>query len=91
MASDMPLMAPPPPASHPSGPMPDIRNQPFTPPAPMPLPNGPNVSMYPPQGIAQANFYPMYPQPYYAPMYYNSPYMGWSNMQPAPYYWYGAR
>ncbi len=91
MASDMPLMQPPPMPGPGPGPMPDIRNQPWTPPMPMPQgpPAGPNMTMYPPNGITQAN-YPMY-QPYYpnyyAPQYYN-PYMP---QQPAPYYWYGSR
>ena len=70
-------------------PMPDIRTQPsFTPPMPMPLPSGPGVSMtYPPAGVAQANYNPMYMPPYpnyYMPTYYN-PYQQY---QPMPYYWY---
>jgi hypothetical protein len=61
------------------------------PPAPMPMPQGPNTTMmYPPSGVSQANYHPMYMQQYpnyYMPNYYN-PYQGWS--QPAPYYWYGS-
>ena len=83
MASDMPLMQGPP-MHH--APMPNINTQPFNAPMPMPLPMGPNTTMYPPTGVAQANYYPMpyYPN-YYTPGYYN-PY---TNYQPAPYYWYG--
>jgi hypothetical protein len=64
------------------------RPMPFTPPMPMPI--GPNTTMYPPGGVAQAN-YPMYaPQyyPYYMPT-YATPYMGWPAAQPMPYYWNG--
>jgi hypothetical protein len=75
-AGDMPAMTPAP--------------QNFTPPAPLPV--GPNTTMaYPPSGVAQAN-YPMY-APQYAPNYYlptyYTPYPGWQNPQPMPYYWYG--
>jgi hypothetical protein len=90
MASDMPLMQGPPMPMQGSGPMPDIRSQPWS--APMPMPQGPpnpNMTMYPPNGLTQAN-YPMY-QPYYPtpymPQYYN-PYMP---QQAPPAYWYGAR
>lgn len=75
-------------------PAPAPANNQFTPPMPMPLPMGPNTTMYPYQGVSQANFYPQpyypqayYPQSYYpyAPMYYypNTAY------QPMPYYWHG--
>jgi hypothetical protein len=89
-ASDMPMMQ-----GQQMQPMPDIRSQPFTPPMPMPMPSGPNISMaYPQNGVAQANYYPsyypMYPPQYpnyYLPTYYN-PYQ--QNTQPMPYYWYGS-
>ena len=63
-----------------SAPMPPVNN--FTPPMPMPV--TPGTTMYPYQGVSQANFYP--PQAYYPsmPTYYN-PYAGY---YPAPYYWY---
>jgi len=80
MASDMPMMG----GGPMMMPMPAINNQPF-PPTPMPLPMGPNTTMYPPTGVSQANYYPMYPQQYYMPQYFN-PYM---NYQQAPAYWYG--
>jgi hypothetical protein len=85
----------------PAKPMPDIRNQPF-PPMPMPVgPMGPNISMYPYSGVAQANYYPytppVYPN-YYPPQYYNPypayqpmPYNPYPAYQPMPYYWYPAR
>ena len=73
------------PASATDRPMPDIRSTPYTPPMPMPVPSGPNVSMNPYQGVAQANYNP-YPPMYYMPIYY-TPYQGYS--QPMPYYWYG--
>ena len=81
-ASDMPMMH-----HGPQMPMPDIRSQPFMPPAPMPLAPGATM-MYPPTGVSQANYNPYMPQQpqYYMPNYYN-PYQGWS--QPVPYYWYG--
>jgi hypothetical protein len=70
-------------------PMPDIRSTPFTPPMPMPLPSGPNISMYPYQGVSQANYNPYTPPMpnYYMPVY--NPYQGWQ--QPMPYYWYQGR
>ena len=81
-ASDMHMSAP---QQGPMMPMPDVRSQPFMPPAPMPLPQGPNTTMmYPQSGVAQANYYPMYMPQYYPPTFYN-PYQ---NMQPMPYYWY---
>ena len=113
LASDMPMMAPPPmhgppmrgpmygpPMPGPYGPPmpgpmpPDNRQPPFIGPPPMPLPPNPGMTMYPYTGVAQANYYPMYPQPqpypnYYMPTY--NPYMGWPAAQPAPYYWYGGR
>ncbi|MSQ95950.1 MAG: hypothetical protein EXR98_15540 [Gemmataceae bacterium] len=56
-----------------------------------PMPTGPNTTMHPYTGVAQAN-YPMYaPQyypNYYMPTYYN-PNMGWQNTQQMPTYWYG--
>jgi hypothetical protein len=62
----------------------------YTPPNPMPLPAGPGTTMmYPPMGVYQASYYPMYmPQypNYYVPNYYN-PYA----YQPMPYYWYNGR
>jgi hypothetical protein len=79
-ASDMPYMQP-------AQPMPDIRSAPFS--APTPMPVGPNISMYPPNGVSQANYNP-YAQPYanyYTPSYYN-PYQAY---QPMPYYWYNGR
>jgi hypothetical protein len=80
-ASDM-MSAP---QQGPMMPMPDVRSQPFMPPAPMPVPTGPNTTMmYPQSGVAQANYYPMYMPQYYPPTFYN-PYQ---NMQPMPYYWY---
>jgi hypothetical protein len=84
-ASDMPMMG-----SPPTQPMPDIRSAPYMPPAPMPLPSGPNTTlMHPQSGVSQANYHPtpglQYPS-YYMPTYYN-PYQAWS--QPMPYYWYG--
>jgi hypothetical protein len=94
-ASDMPMMQPQMMQQQPMQPMPDIRSQPFSPPMPMPMPSGPNISMaYPQNGVSQANYYPSYypmyaPQypNYYLPTYYN-PYQ--QNMQPAPSYWYGS-
>ena len=83
-ASDMPANTAPA-----KQPMPDIRSTPYTPPAPMPVGPGPNISMYPQGHVAQANYYPIYVPPYsnyYMPTYYN-PYLGWS--QPMPYYWSG--
>ncbi len=75
-ASDMPPMMSPAPS-------------PYMPPMPMPV--GPNTTMNPYSGVAQAN-YPMYApqyQPnYYMPTYYQ-PYMGWQQQQPMPNYWYG--
>ena len=85
MAYMSPGFAPPATATD-RGPMPDIRSTPFTPPMPMPVPSGPNVSMNPYYGVAQANYNPYTPI-YYTPVYY-PPYQGWS--QPMPYYWYGA-
>jgi hypothetical protein len=75
------------------GAMPPVNNQ-FTP--PMPMPTGPNTTMFMPPGVAQANYYPQayYPN-YYTPNYYMpmqyTPYMGGYPMpqQPMPYYWYG--
>ena len=85
-ASDMPTMGNPPTQL-----MPGIRSAPYMPPAPMPLPAGPNTTlMYPQSAVSQANYFPtpgpQYPS-YYIPTYYN-PYQGWS--QPMPYYWYGS-
>jgi hypothetical protein len=67
--------------------MPPINNQ-FTP--PMPTPVNPGTTMYPQQGLSQANFYPQGYYPYapaynpYMPTY--NPYMGY---YPTPNYWYG--
>lgn len=76
-ATDLPVPYPPAPGG-------------FNPPAPrpMPMPSGPSaMMMYPPSGVSQANYYPMYTPympNYYVPTYYN-PYQGY---QPMPYYWY---
>ena len=66
----------------------------FTPPPPMPLPMGPNTTMYQPMNLSQVGYYPMYPQ-YYMPQYpmpnYGYGYSPYMNMHyaPAPGYWYG--
>jgi len=82
-ASDRPMNAPmttPPP-------MPDPR-APFNPPMPMPQGPNPNVSMYSPYGVAQANYYVPYGVQYY-PNYYMPGYYMPNYYQPMPYYWYG--
>lgn len=71
-ATDMPMPMP----------MPPIHSNPYTAPMPQPLPAGPGTTMMMPNGVSQANYYPMN---YYMPTYYN-PYQMW---QPNPYYWYG--
>ena len=54
------------------------------------MPVNPGTTMYPQQGLSQANFYPQGYNPYapqfnpYMPTY--NPYMGY---YPAPNYWYG--
>jgi hypothetical protein len=91
MASDRPAAAP----------LPPINNN-FTPPMPMPV--NPGTTMYPQQGLSQANFYPQGYYPYaqqyspYAQQYspyaqqYNSympTYNPYLGYYPAPNYWYG--